>query len=80
MIKQHVKPLMDEFVKITKEELARFSELTYVAKTLVEPLEQGEADAKIETSINSLTDILKRNKLTISDNGCWEHSVNEYLN
>lgn len=68
---------MDEFVKITKEELARFSELTYVAKALVEPLEQGEADAKIETSINSITDILKRNKLSISDNGGWEHSVNE---
>ncbi|APE04337.1 hypothetical protein BM526_20410 (plasmid) [Alteromonas mediterranea] len=68
---------MDEFVKITKEELARFSELTYVAKALVEPLEQGEADAKIETSINSITDILKRNKLSISDNGGWEHSVND---
>lgn len=68
---------MDKFVKITKEELARLSELTYVAKVLVDPLEQGEADRKIEASINSITDILKRNKLSISDNNGWEHSVND---
>lgn len=66
---------MGGFLEITQEELARFSELTYVAKFLVDPIEQGEADAKIEASINSITDILKRNKLSISDNGGWEHSV-----
>ncbi|WP_338854004.1 hypothetical protein WE348_20460 (plasmid) [Alteromonas macleodii] len=67
---------MSEFVKITKEELARFSELTYVAKVLVDPIEQSEADEKVESSINLITEILKRNKLSISDNGGWEHSVN----
>ncbi len=67
---------MSEFVKITKEELVRFSELTYVAKALVDPIEQCEADDKIEASINLITEILKRNKLRISDNGGWEHSVN----
>ena|SRR5690606_23608357 len=38
-------------------------------------IEQGEADDKIEASINSITEILKRNKLSISDNGGCEHSV-----
>lgn len=67
---------MSEFVKITKAELARFSELTYVAKVLVDPIEQSDADEKIEASINLITEILKRNELSISDNGGWEHSVN----
>ena len=66
-----------ELVQITKSELAELSALTYVAKHLVDQITQSDIDNKIDLSIGAITEILKRNKLTIYDNEGWEHTVSD---